>query len=104
MAKAGLVATGFEEIYNGEILKDSPTCSKEALIMILASIAQKKWKLNAIDTKTDFLKGEEINRKVFMPPKEAETNNAWLLKKCVYGLGGVINWTKNVKRRPIYRV
>ena len=39
VAKAQLVAKGFEEIYNEEILKDSTTCSKEALRIILALIA-----------------------------------------------------------------
>ena len=39
--KARLVAKGFEIIYSEEMLKDSPTCSKEALRIIRASIAQK---------------------------------------------------------------
>ena len=47
MAKAQLVEKGFEEIYGEEILKDSPTCSKEALRIVLTLTAQKKWKLNA---------------------------------------------------------
>ena len=34
VAKAQLVAKGFEEIYDEEILKDSPTWSKEALRII----------------------------------------------------------------------
>ena len=46
------------------MLKDSPTCSKEALRIILALIAQKKCKLNAIDIKTSFLQGEETDGKV----------------------------------------
>ena len=88
MAKAKPVAKRFQEIYNEETMKDSPTCSEEALRIILASIAQKKWKLNAIYIKTAFLQGEEIDRKVFvMQPKEAETNKYCLLKKSVYGLG-----------------
>ena len=79
-------------------LKDSPTCSKEALRITLALIAQKKWKLNVIDIKTAFLQGEEIDRKVFvMPPKEAETN-VWLLKKCVCGLEDASRkWYNRVK-------
>ena len=58
-----------------------------------------KWKLNPTDIKTAFLQGEEIDRKVFgMPPKEAETNNVWLLKKCVYGLGDASRkWCNTVK-------
>ena len=55
--------------------------------------------MNATDIKTAFLQGEEINRKVFvMPPKEAETNNVWLLKKCAYGLGNTsCKWYTRVK-------
>ena len=85
VAMARLVAKGYEEIYYKNKLKDSLTCSKEALRITVALIAQKKWKLNVIDIKTAFLQGEEIDRKVFvMPPKEAETN-VWLLKKmCVW--------------------
>ena len=49
--------------------------------------------------KTAFLQGEDIDRKVFvMPPKEAETNNVWLLKKCAYGLGNTSRkWYTRVK-------
>ena len=71
------MADCFEEIYEEEILKDSATCTKEALRIILALIAQELF----------FLQGEEIDRKVFVkPPKEVETNNVWLFKKCLYGL------------------
>ena len=72
---------GFEEIYNEEILKDSPTCSEEAPRIILAFIAHKKWKLNAIDIKTAFLEGEEIDKVFVMPPNEAETNNLLAIQK-----------------------
>ena len=76
VAKGRLVAKGFEEKFNEQIPKDSPTCSKEALRIVIALIAQNKWKLNSIDIKTAFLQGEEIDREIFvMPPKEAATNN-----------------------------
>ena len=99
MAKNRLVAKTFQEMYNEEILKDSSTCSKEALTIILPLIAHKKWKLNATDIKAAFLQGEETGRKVFvMPPKEAETNNIWLLKKSVHGLGDASRmWYNRVK-------
>ena len=86
--KARLVAKGFEERYNEQIPKDSPTCSRESLRTVMAITAQKKWKLNSIDIKTAFLQGEEIDREIYvLPPKEALTNKVWLLKKCIYGLG-----------------
>ena len=54
---------------------------------MLALIAQKKWKLNAIDIKTSFLQGDKINREIYVtPPNEANTTNVWQLKKCIYGL------------------
>ena len=45
VAKARLVAKDFEEIYNEKILKDLPACSKEAIRIILALIAQKKMEI-----------------------------------------------------------
>ena len=44
--KARAVVEGFEEPTKHEILKDSPTCSKENLRVALSVIAQKNWKLN----------------------------------------------------------
>ena len=94
-------------------MKDLPTCSEKALRIILALIAQKKWKLNAIYNTPAFLQGEEIDRNVFlMQHKEAETNKFYPLKKRVYGLGEDLRkwyhsvkcflWSIRLKRRPIY--
>ena len=70
------MAECFEEIYEEEILKDSTTCSKEALRIILALIAPKRF----------FCKEKKLIETFFvMPPKEVETN-VWLFKKCLYGL------------------
>ena len=62
-------------------------------------IAQKKWKLNAIDIKTAFLQGDRIDRRIYViPPKEANTTNFWQLKKCIYGLGDASRkWYNRVK-------
>ena len=46
--KARLVARGFEEPEN-DVTKESPTCSKDSLQVIMAIIAQKKWSLETID-------------------------------------------------------
>ena len=49
---------------------------------MLALITQKKWKLNAIDIKIDFLQSDKIDREIYvMHPKEANTTNVWQLKK-----------------------
>ena len=60
---ARLVVKGFEE-QTTEILKDSPTFSKEGLCLILSIIAHNKWKINAVNMKTAFLQGEEIDREL----------------------------------------
>ena len=79
---ARLVVKGFEEPSKDEILKDSPTCSKEILRVVLSIIAQKKWKLNSIDIKAAVLQGENFDREIYvLPPKEDNTNKIWLLKK-----------------------
>ena len=88
VSKARLVARGFEEEGLQEIPKDSPTCLKESLRLILAIVAQKGWKASFIDIKTAFLQGEELTREVYIiPPKELRRPGiVWCLKKCVYGL------------------
>lgn len=85
--KARLVARGFEETEN-DILKDSPTCLKESLRLILTLIVYNNWRCNSIDIKSAFLQGKEIERTVYLkPPKEADNGNSlWKLKKCIYGL------------------
>jgi transposase InsO family protein len=98
--KARLVARGFEEYDNSDIQKESPTCSSEALKVILSVIAQKNWEPRTMDIKTAFLQGNSIDREVYLkPPKEANNRgNLWLLKKCVYGLSDAsLHWYKRVK-------
>ena len=56
--KAILPARGFEEPENG-VTKESPTCSKDSLRVIMAIIAQKKWSLNTIDIKLPFFKDKQ---------------------------------------------
>ena len=70
--KSRLVARGFEEDNQDEIIKESPTCSKDSLRIISAITTQKGWDLRSIDIKTDFLQGETLQRNVYLrPPKEA---------------------------------
>lgn len=84
--KARLCARGFEE-NTYELRKDSPTCQKESLRMVLCILAAKRWQLSSMDIKSAFLQGVPIDRELYMqPPKEANTDKLWLLKKCPYGL------------------
>ena len=71
-----LVARGFEEPGN-IVRKESPTCSKDSLRVIMAIIAQKKWSLNTINIETAFLQGQPIERYWYIysrPTKEANTD------------------------------
>ena len=51
-------------------------------------VATNGWTLHAIDVKSAFLQGKQINRIIYLkPPPEAHTENKlWRLKKCVYRL------------------
>ena len=84
------MARGFEEFryHNGEIEKDSPTCSHESIRIILAILAHRHWELHSMDVKTAFLQGQRMDRDVYIkPPKEAKCSGIlWRLNKCVYGL------------------
>ena len=104
--KTTLVVKGFEEPTKDEILRDSPTCSKENLYVVLSIIVQKKWKLNSIDIQTAFLQEENIDRELYLlPPKEeANTDKIWLLKKSKYELVDVSSqWYYTVKQDYHYQ-
>ena len=84
--KVRLVARGFEE-ENENIITESPLCSRDALRILTAITAQRSWKLNTIDIKTAFLQGEKIEKDIYLvPPKEANTDKVWKLRKCVRSL------------------
>ena len=99
ITKARLVARGFEEIQ--DFRKDSPTCSKEMLRIVLSLASSLGWSVNSLDVSRAFLQGDHFDRKVFLtPPKEAQSNELWELKKCVYGLGDASRqWYLTLKRR-----
>ena len=85
--KARLVARGFEEAEMEKIRKDSPTCGKDSLRLCLTIMASMGWQINSLDVKAAFLQGSPIERDVYIvPPKEANTEKLWKLKKTVYGL------------------
>ena len=86
VVKARLVALGYQE-RTSEIRKDSPTCNRDSIRLLLTVVANEGWKLQHIDVQTAFLQGKKITRDIFiMPPKEAETWKIWKLNKCIYGL------------------
>ena len=97
--KARLVARGFEEENLNEIRKDSPTCSKENLRIVLAIISSRQWQASSLDVKSAFLQGNQIDRDLYLkPPKEADTGNLWKLKTTVYGLSDASRvWYLRVK-------
>ena len=87
--KARLVARGFQDPMIDELLKDSPTCSRDSFRSILAVFSSKNdWKCVAADVKTAFLQSFQLERDVFLqPPTEFRQEGViWKLKKCVYGL------------------
>ena len=86
--KARLVARGFQDPELSSLVKDSPTCSRESLRVLLAiNSSQSDWKCGALDVKSAFLQGLPLRRTVFLrPPKDVSEKNLWKLNKCVYGL------------------
>ena len=86
--KARLVARGFEVAEYSNVVKHSPTCSKEGFRAVLTIVAShESWRCSAFDVKTAFLKGFLLKRNVYLePPKPYKNSNLWKLRKCVYGL------------------
>ena len=92
-AKARLVALGYQE-NSTNIRKDSPTCHRDSIRIVLMLVAAKGWEVEHIDVQSAFLQGKEITRKIYIkPPQEAHASGLWRLKKCIYGLvDGPRNW------------
>ena len=84
--KARLVCRGFEE--EEEVIKDSPTCSKDAIRSFLFMAASYDWPIESTDVKSAFLQGEELDREVLVepPPEANHQGKLWLLQKPLYGL------------------
>ena len=83
--KARLVLKGYEE--EDCFRTDAPCGMRESVRLLLAITATMKWELRSVDFKTAFLQGDFIEREVFMiPPKEANSENVWKIRKAVYGL------------------
>ena len=97
VVKAHLVARGFEEDLFHRT--DSPTCSKDSLMLSLALMASYGWQSHSIDIKCAFLQGKEIECNVYMrPPKEFDDGYLWKLNKNVYGLNDAARaWYSKLK-------
>ena len=100
LPKARLVVRGYQED-TSQISKESPTCNKETVRILLVLSATNRWKVNSLDFKAAFLQGAEFVREVYIyPPKEAEVeqNVVWKLVRCVYGLADAsLTWYTTLK-------
>ena len=84
--KARLVARGFEED-TSSLRKESPTCSRESIRILILIASSRNWDCHTVDVKAAYLQGSEIERTIFLrPPPEFNNGFLWKLKKTVYGL------------------
>ena len=87
--KTRLVARSFQDVDAEIVRTDSPTCLKEGLRIVLATIASNRWTCTSMDVKTAFLQGRNLERPVYLTPLPeacAPEGCLWKLTKCVYGL------------------
>ena len=79
--KTRLVVRGFEEDTEN-LRKDSPTCTKESVRLLLAMASIRSWECHTVDVKAAYLQGDGIKRDVYLkPPKEYFNGKLWKLKK-----------------------
>ena len=60
---------GFEDSEKDHLQKESPTCLRESLRVIISLSVQQKWSLHAIDIKTAFLQGKKYLEISMLPTK-----------------------------------
>ena len=79
--KARLVVRGYEE--NTENMqKDAPTCSREAIRILITIASAMHWNCHTIDVKSAYLQGDNIKWDIYLkPPKEYDEGKLWKLKK-----------------------
>ena len=58
---------GFEDSEKDHLQKESPTCLRESLRVIILLSVQQKWSIYAINIKTAFLQGKNISRDICYP-------------------------------------
>ena len=105
VVKAHLVARGFEED-SSDLCIDSPICSKQSMHLVFLTAASNKWEIKSLDIKAVFLRGDKIERDVFLrPPGDVcPENEVWKLKSCVYGLNDAPRaWYSRVNKEMLKR-
>ena len=87
VVKARLVAKGFQED-SSALRKDSPTCLRESLKIVISLIVANGWVCKSLDVYAAFLQGKPIERDLYIePPKEYKKDGfIWKAKKHIYGL------------------
>ena len=85
--KACLVARGYEED-SRDLKTDFPTCSREAMRLVMLTASVMSWPVQTLDFTSAFLQGDILNREVFLkPPSDVCPKlQVWKLKRCIYGL------------------
>ena len=66
--------------------RDSPTCSKKTLHILLALAPTKGWRIKGADVKNAYFQGEKLEREVCMEPpiQRKKENVIWKLLKSVH--------------------
>ena len=102
VTNARLVARGFEED-TARLKKDSPTCSRESVHIVIFFARCHGWKCYSVDVKAAYLQGDKITRDVYLqPPDEFNNGKLWKLNKTVYGLADAARmWYLRVKKELI---
>ena len=65
-AKARLVVKGFQDPDIGIVSSDSPTMTRDARMLLLQTVASKRWVVQSFDITTAFLRGKSDERELAM--------------------------------------
>ena len=85
--KARLCMRGDLEKDKNTVRSDSPTAGKDTMKLALMIAANEGFKVRAVDIKSAYHQGKDLERNIFVrPPPEAFSNKLWLLKKAAYGV------------------
>ena len=76
--KARVVVKGFEDSEKDHLQKESPTCLRESLRVIISFSLQQKWSLHAIDIKTAFFTGQKYILRYLCYPIRGGKNKLYL--------------------------